>query len=48
MKKDVDSKLKEINTLAEKSRGKVLDGLIAAVTTVEPKLHVNVKRNAAT
>jgi len=43
-RKDVDAKLKEIEALAKKSRGQVVDELIKAVSTVEPKLHINVVR----
>jgi hypothetical protein len=37
----VDEKLKETDSLAKKSRAQVVDELITAVSTVEPKLHVN-------
>jgi len=40
----VDGKLQEIDTLAEQAKLKVVDGLINAVCTVEPKLHINVKK----
>jgi hypothetical protein len=41
-KKDVETKLKEIDGLAKKSRQGVVDDLIKAVCSVDPKLHVNV------
>jgi hypothetical protein len=44
--KDVEAKLEEISALAEKSRAKVLDELIKAVGTAEPKLHVNVHKQS--
>jgi len=40
--KDVDGKLKEIDALATKTKSKVVDELITAVSSVQPKLHVNV------
>ena len=40
--KEVDTKLKEIDMLAGKTRNKVVDELITAVSSVQPKLHVNV------
>jgi len=39
---EVNAKLKEIQNSAEKSREEVVEELVRAVCTVEPKLHINV------
>jgi hypothetical protein len=43
-KTDVKAKLTEIDGLSKKSRQGVVDDLIKAVSSVDPKLHVNVVR----
>jgi len=40
----VDAKLQEIDALAKKAKPQVVDDLITAVCSVEPKLHINVKK----
>lgn len=41
--KEIEGKLKEIDEAGDKHRGKVIEDLISAVTSVEPKPHVNSK-----
>jgi hypothetical protein len=39
-------KIKEIHELAKKSKGKMVQDLIAAVSNVQPKLHINVSKTS--
>ncbi|EGX44327.1 hypothetical protein AOL_s00193g55 [Orbilia oligospora ATCC 24927] len=41
--KEIEGKLKEIEEAGKKSRAQVIEDLIKAVTTVEPKPHINSK-----
>jgi hypothetical protein len=40
----VDIKLKEIDSLQQKKQAQVVDELIVAVATVDPKLHINIQK----
>ncbi|KAF3092947.1 H(+)-transporting V1 sector ATPase subunit G [Orbilia oligospora] len=41
--KEIEGKLKEIEEAGKKSRAQVIEDLIKAVTTVDPKPHINSK-----